>query len=635
MTPENGNGAASDQGPAAQAARAAKDAATQTAQPTDRPTPEFTVVGVGHVERAAAPTLRFEIEATEATGRSIYTVALTAMIEIEPSKRRYDDAEREKLVELFGEPERWASTTSSLRWAQAQVLVPSFTDSTRFALELPCTYDHEVGATKYLNGPERRHGPPSLPLQRHGDLGGRRRPHAADPGAMGLLRPLSTMPESAWRAMMDETLSVPRLGGPGRRDDRAPRTPQGRARGPHDGRNRRRAARLVAAGLMEKALESLLDSLLYEGYALYPYTPGATKNATPTPFGIVYPPTYAEGNPATFDHLRDGVPGRGGSRGRAEGHHLLPPAPGRAPQGGRPPDRAPRDGPRGADREGAGEEFAFDGRGDDRRPGADASGAAGRRPRACEGSASTTRPGFGCRRGELERGDALRSSLISTHVVAEVTGGRFVSPLDTKGPHADALADCEQRQHVARAGQPGPTRRCWARRSSCPTIRSMAPESLRQPVRLDRDRGGAAAARARAERSPSARRSERRIRRSARWSSVRGDHARSDHEPPRPPRRSSPSPSRATRTRARPASRSAARRSSRAGRCVLRPAHRSRRLRQACWPARWPRSSGSTTTSTTGPTSASRSTTTPRSRSSARRAATCTSPPTRSRQHDA
>ena len=41
------------------------------------------------------------------------------------------------------------------------------------------------------------------------------------------------------------------------------------------------------------ALEQLVDSLLYEGYALYPYTPGATKNATPTPFGIVYPPAYA------------------------------------------------------------------------------------------------------------------------------------------------------------------------------------------------------------------------------------------------------------------------------------------------------------------------------------------------------
>ena len=29
---------------------------------------------------------------------------------------------------------------------------------------------------------------------------------------------------------------------------------------------------------------------MWEGYQLYPYTPEATKNATPTPFGIVYPP---------------------------------------------------------------------------------------------------------------------------------------------------------------------------------------------------------------------------------------------------------------------------------------------------------------------------------------------------------
>ena len=51
-------------------------------------------------------------------------------------------------------------------------------------------------------------------------------------------------------------------------------------------------------------LEELVTSLLYEGYALYPYTPGATKNATPTPFGIVYPPVYAAECPGAFDHAR-------------------------------------------------------------------------------------------------------------------------------------------------------------------------------------------------------------------------------------------------------------------------------------------------------------------------------------------
>ena len=55
---------------------------------------------------------------------------------------------------------------------------------------------------------------------------------------------------------------------------------------------------------MSDMVRQLVDSLLYEGYALYPYTPGATKNATPTPFGIVYPPVYAAECPGAFDHAR-------------------------------------------------------------------------------------------------------------------------------------------------------------------------------------------------------------------------------------------------------------------------------------------------------------------------------------------
>lgn len=55
---------------------------------------------------------------------------------------------------------------------------------------------------------------------------------------------------------------------------------------------------------MTEGLERLIETLLYEGYALYPYTPGATKNATPTPFGIVYPPAYAEELSSAFDRLR-------------------------------------------------------------------------------------------------------------------------------------------------------------------------------------------------------------------------------------------------------------------------------------------------------------------------------------------
>ncbi len=55
---------------------------------------------------------------------------------------------------------------------------------------------------------------------------------------------------------------------------------------------------------MTEALDQLVDSLLYEGYALYPYTPRAAKNATPTPFGIVYPPVYASECAGAFDRAR-------------------------------------------------------------------------------------------------------------------------------------------------------------------------------------------------------------------------------------------------------------------------------------------------------------------------------------------
>ena len=67
-------------------------------------------------------------------------------------------------------------------------------------------------------------------------------------------------------------------------------------------------------------LDELVTTLLWEGYALYPYTPGATKNATPTPFGIVYPPAYAQGSPTTFDRIRmQGIVGRPGGRDAGAG----------------------------------------------------------------------------------------------------------------------------------------------------------------------------------------------------------------------------------------------------------------------------------------------------------------------------
>ena len=96
---------------------------------------------------------------TEPSGREVFTIALTAQINVEPARRELRRrATRERLVDLFGEPERWAATTHSFLWAHATTLVPSFTGATMFTLPVPCTYDLEVAAAQVLLQPARRRG---------------------------------------------------------------------------------------------------------------------------------------------------------------------------------------------------------------------------------------------------------------------------------------------------------------------------------------------------------------------------------------------------------------------------------------------------------------------------------------------
>jgi hypothetical protein len=118
----------------------------------DRPDPEFEVLSASPIERAAAPTMSFRLEARDVSGLRVHTIALTVLITIEPAKRRYEPSERARLVELFGEPERWAATTESFRWTQASALVPGFEAETSFALEVECSYDLELAAAKYFAG---------------------------------------------------------------------------------------------------------------------------------------------------------------------------------------------------------------------------------------------------------------------------------------------------------------------------------------------------------------------------------------------------------------------------------------------------------------------------------------------------
>lgn len=122
------------------------------APPPDRPDPAFEITRAEVVPRSSTPTLRFHLEVSDESGIPIHFIALSVLITIEPGMRAYDDETRAQLVELFGEPERWGSTTGSFRWTQVDTVVNAFTGRGGFKVPVACTYDQEISATKYFGG---------------------------------------------------------------------------------------------------------------------------------------------------------------------------------------------------------------------------------------------------------------------------------------------------------------------------------------------------------------------------------------------------------------------------------------------------------------------------------------------------
>jgi hypothetical protein len=112
---------------------------------------DFAVLGARPVKYAAAPMLTLDLHINETSGREVYMVVLSIQLMIDPARRRYDDATRARLVELFGAPERWAVTTRSLVWSRLDVVVPAFTGSTTVSVPIACHYDLELAAAKYLH----------------------------------------------------------------------------------------------------------------------------------------------------------------------------------------------------------------------------------------------------------------------------------------------------------------------------------------------------------------------------------------------------------------------------------------------------------------------------------------------------
>jgi len=112
----------------------------------------FLVTGARVEPHAAVPTLMFGLAIAARGAEPIESIALRCQIRIEPQRRAYGPAEADRLGELFGDPPRWGDTLKSFLWTHVATMVPGFTGETRIELPVPCSYDLEVAASKYLHG---------------------------------------------------------------------------------------------------------------------------------------------------------------------------------------------------------------------------------------------------------------------------------------------------------------------------------------------------------------------------------------------------------------------------------------------------------------------------------------------------
>lgn len=98
------------------------------------------------------PIIGFSLRVVNASpSQGIQSIALRCQIMIEASRRHYNVDERESLLDLFGEPERWSQTVRSLLWTHVSTTIPAFVGTNTTELPVPCTFDFNVGAAKYFH----------------------------------------------------------------------------------------------------------------------------------------------------------------------------------------------------------------------------------------------------------------------------------------------------------------------------------------------------------------------------------------------------------------------------------------------------------------------------------------------------
>ncbi|MGH9512670.1 MAG: DUF6084 family protein [Terriglobales bacterium] len=116
---------------------------------------QFKIESSEAVMYSATPLLALKLKiSNQPAEQKIHSLSLRCQVQIEPGRRRYESEEKEDLKDLFGEPERWGRTVRPFLWMNTGFSVPGFSGSTLIDLQLPCTFDFNVAATKYFHALE-------------------------------------------------------------------------------------------------------------------------------------------------------------------------------------------------------------------------------------------------------------------------------------------------------------------------------------------------------------------------------------------------------------------------------------------------------------------------------------------------
>lgn len=120
----------------------------------------FSIEGFEVAKCSVTPAINFKLKIINPNAaEAIHSVALRTQIQLQVTHRNYTPQEKDKLRDLFGEPERWGQTLRTLLWTHVSLNVPGFSQSTVVDLTVPCTFDFNVAATKYFHGLANGHVP--------------------------------------------------------------------------------------------------------------------------------------------------------------------------------------------------------------------------------------------------------------------------------------------------------------------------------------------------------------------------------------------------------------------------------------------------------------------------------------------